>query len=85
LIALNYETKIKPTLVELDPRRIHGIITGLRDKGFGFLSSEGKTDLFFHADELRGVLFSELRLNDCVIYSVKEGQKGPIAVEIERA
>lgn len=86
LRTLNYETEVKPMLTEVGARRLHGTIARLRDTGFGFLSHIGKEkDLFFHASELRGIQFGELRMGDCVIYSVKEGPKGPVAVEIERA
>jgi len=83
LRSLKYETDIKPTLVEVDPRRMDGIIKTLNPKGFGFLSTGDEKDLFFHSSELRGVTFGELRTGDCVVYTVNEGPKGPAAVDIE--
>lgn len=86
LRALNYETEVKPTLVEVDPRWMQGTITTLTEKGFGFISRIGTAKhLFFHSNELSGVSFSELRVGDAVAYSVKEGPIGPVAVSVERA
>ena len=38
-----------------------GTIKRLTDKGFGFISTPGGTDMFFHMSNLDGVRFEELR------------------------
>ncbi len=63
-----------------------GTIKKLTDKGFGFISSEGQEkDLFFHSNSLVGVQFSELREGDEVTYEVEQSEKGPNAINVQRA
>ena len=63
-----------------------GTIKTLKDRGFGFIAREGEAkDLFFHAKELNGVTFDELRVGDRVSFEVVQGDKGPSAVNVSRA
>jgi cold shock protein len=66
---------------------MNGTIKTLRsDKGFGFIAREGETkDLFFHQSELQGVTFEELKEGDAVTFEIKDGEKGPAAVNVSRA
>ncbi len=63
-----------------------GSIKKLTDKGFGFITAEGLAkDLFFHSNSLVGVSFDELREGDAVTFDTEETQKGPSAVNVQRA
>jgi CspA family cold shock protein len=63
-----------------------GTIKTLTDRGFGFISREGETkDLFFHAKELNGVTFDQLKVGQAVSFEVEEGQKGLSAVNVQLA
>ena len=63
-----------------------GTIKKLTDKGFGFISAEGQEkDLFFHSNSLVGVQYSELHEGDQVSYEVEQSEKGPNAVNVQRA
>ncbi|MDB5238522.1 MAG: hypothetical protein JWM46_792 [Candidatus Kaiserbacteria bacterium] len=63
-----------------------GTIARLTDKGFGFIKREGmEKDLFFHAKELVGVTYDELREGDKVTFEVAESPKGPNAVKVSKA
>ena len=42
-------------------------------------------DLFFHSKDLNGVTFDELKEGDVVSFEVKQGDKGPSAVNVMRA
>ncbi len=53
--------------------------------GYGFIAREGSTDLFFHAKNLVGVTFEELHLDDVLSFEVEQGEKGPSAVNVQRA
>lgn len=54
--------------------------------GFGFITREGgEKDLFFHAKELKGVTFDELKEGDTVNFEVTQGEKGPAATNVSRA
>ena len=51
-------------------------------KGFGFIvDDESKTDLFVHATGL----IDSIREDDSVEFEVKEGKKGPNAVNVKKA
>jgi CspA family cold shock protein len=63
-----------------------GTIKTLTDRGFGFIAREGEAkDLFFHAKELSGVAFDDLKVGDAVTFEVVEGDKGPSATNVARA
>ncbi|MEK7602377.1 MAG: cold shock domain-containing protein [Patescibacteria group bacterium] len=62
-----------------------GTIARLTDRGFGFISIEGKDkDLFFHSKDLVGVAFDDLREGDKVSFEVADGPKGPNAAKVSR-
>ena len=62
-----------------------GTIKTLLDKGFGFISREGEAkDLFFHTNELKGVMFDDLKVGDQVSFEIVDGQKGPAATNVSR-
>lgn len=52
-------------------------------KGFGFISGEDGNEYFVHITGLNeGV---SLRDNDAVTFDVEEGERGPKAVNVQRA
>lgn len=54
-------------------------------EGYGFITREGSDkDLFFHANELVGVQFNELKEGDKVQFEVGESPKGPNATKVSR-
>jgi CspA family cold shock protein len=59
-----------------------GTIKRLTDKGFGFISNDSGTDLFFHMSAVEGVQFSELREGQKVSYNEGRGPKGPRAENV---
>ena len=62
-----------------------GTIARLTDRGFGFITVEGKDkDLFFHSKDLVGVAFDDLREGDKVNFEIAEGPKGPNAANVSR-
>ena len=60
-----------------------GTIKKLTDKGFGFISTGGSKDLFFHSKELQGVRFDELREGQKVSFTAGQGPKGPCAENVK--
>ena len=63
-----------------------GTIKKLTDKNFGFITrDEGGNDLFFHANNLEGVDFDQLREGDTVTFEIEETPKGNAAVNIKKA
>lgn len=64
---------------------MEGIIKRLTDRGFGFISAEGQEkDLFFHSESLVDVQFDDLREGEKVSFEIKNGEKGPAAVDVKR-
>ena len=65
---------------------MQGTIKKLTDKNFGFISQEGgDKDLFFHANELVGAEFNDLREGDAVSFEVTDTPKGQAAVQVKKA
>ena len=59
-----------------------GTIKRLTNKGFGFISTGGEKDLFFHSTNLQGVTFEELREGQKVSFTEGRGPKGPRAENV---
>jgi CspA family cold shock protein len=57
----------------------------VKDRGFGFVESDGENDLFFHHSEVQGVSIEDLREGQVVEYQVGRGQKGPCATGVRLA
>ncbi len=65
---------------------MNGVIKKKTDKGFGFIAVDGQEkDLFFHSKSLVDVTFDELQEGDKVTFDVEDSQKGPNAVNVQRA
>lgn len=62
-----------------------GKIKRLTDRGFGFIAIEGsEKDLFFHSNELKGVVFEDLKEGDKVQFEVTSSPKGDNATNVSR-
>ena len=59
-----------------------GTIKRLTDKGFGFITTGGEKDLFFHSSSLQGVSFDDLHEGQKVSYTEGRGEKGPRAENV---
>jgi CspA family cold shock protein len=64
---------------------MQGTIKKLTDKNFGFIAQDGADDLFFHANNLDGTSFDQLREGDAVTFEVEETPKGKAAVNVKKA
>ncbi len=63
-----------------------GTIARLTDKGFGFITYEGaEKDLFFHSSALVEGTFDELNEGDEVSFDTEDSEKGPRAINVQRA
>ncbi len=55
----------------------------ITDRGFGFIKTEGETDLFFHSSDLEGVEFNSLREGQEVEFEKGQGRGDrPAAVKV---
>jgi len=64
---------------------MQGTIKKLTDKNFGFIRQDGEGDLFFHANNLDGISFSDLREGDNVTFEIEKTPKGNAAVNVRKA
>ena len=64
---------------------MQGTIKKKTDKNFGFIAREGADDIFFHANNLDGVSFDQLREGDAVTFEVEKTEKGDAAVNVKKA
>jgi len=71
------------TLTARTMKMADGTIKKLTDKGFGFISTGGGNDLFFHSKALQGVSFDDLHEGQKVSFTEGRGPKGPCAENVK--
>ena len=59
-----------------------GTIKRLTEKGFGFITTGGPKDLFFHSSSVKGGGFDQLREGQKVSFNEARGEKGPCAENV---
>jgi CspA family cold shock protein len=60
-----------------------GTIKKLTDKGFGFISTGGGDELFFHSSSVQGTSFDQLREGQKVSFEEGRGPKGARAENVQ--
>ena len=55
----------------------------IKDRGYGFISSGGGKEVFFHWSQLQGIDFQTLREGQSVVYKVGLGSKGLEAMDVK--
>jgi len=61
-----------------------GTIERLTDKGFGFIKrADGEKDIFFHMNDLDGIEYDDLILDEPVSFEIKDSDKGPSAIKVK--
>lgn len=60
-----------------------GTIKKVTEKGFGFISTGGAKDLFFHNSAVQGVRFDELYEGQKVTFTEGRSPKGPCAENVK--
>ena len=55
----------------------------IRERGFGFISAEDGTEVFFHRSALQDINFDTLEEGNSVEFDSESGDKGPRAVNIK--
>ena len=60
-----------------------GTIKRITDRGFGFIDTGAREDMFFHSSAVEGVRFDELHEGQRVAYEVGQGPKGPRAEKVQ--
>ncbi len=61
-----------------------GTIERLSDRGYGFIRVQGeRKNTFFHASELHGVHFNDVKEGERVSFTLSTTDKGPAAIDVE--
>jgi CspA family cold shock protein len=55
----------------------------VRDRGFGFITADDGSDIFFHSSGVLGIPFDSLRPGQRVSFDIEAGTKGPRAVHVQ--
>ncbi|MBU9713475.1 cold-shock protein CspD [Evansella tamaricis] len=55
------------------------------EKGFGFIEREGGDDVFVHFSAIQGEGYKSLDEGQEVSFEIEEGQRGPQAVNVQKA
>ena len=75
--------KNRQVQIEENNKMAKGTIRRLmRDRGYGFITTEDGKDIFFHRTALRDLRFDSLKEGQPVEFEVEEGSRGPRAVNI---
>lgn len=59
-----------------------GTIKRLTDKGFGFIDTGARRDMFFHSSNVEGASYDELQEGQKVTFNEGQGPKGPRAENV---
>ena len=59
-----------------------GKVRLLNLRGWGFLTTPTETSVFFHASDLVGVEFQDLKVGDVLSFQQIPGEKSPVAKNI---
>ena len=55
----------------------------IQERGFGFISAEDETEVFFHRSALQDVNFDNLEEGNSVEFDLEKGPKGPRAINVK--
>ena len=55
------------------------------DRGFGFITAQDGSELFFHRSAVQGVTFDSLTAGQAVEFDIERGDKGPRAANVRLA
>ena len=61
---------------------MNGIIKKIDERGFGFITMEGRKDIFFHANDCSEGNFKDMKQGDSVSFETASSEKGPKAVNV---
>ena len=57
----------------------------IRDRGFGFITTQDGAEVFFHRNAVQGAAFDSLAEGQEVTFDTEQGEKGPRAANVRVA
>ncbi len=57
----------------------------IRDRGFGFITTQDGAEVFFHRNAVQGAAFDSLTEGQAVTFDTEQGEKGPRAANVRIA
>ena len=78
----DYRTQRRGVVKEPGPRPRGRIVRLFPERGYGFIETDGRREVYFHANAVQGVPFEKLAVGMVVDLDIEAGQKGPQAARV---
>jgi len=78
----DYRTQRRRIVKEPGPRPKGRIVRLFRDRGYGFIETDARRDVYFHAHAVHGLAFAQLAVGMVVELDIEAGNAGPQASRV---
>jgi ribosomal subunit interface protein len=78
----DYRTQRRRIVKEPGPRPKGRIVRLFRDRGYGFIETDARRDVYFHAHAVHGLAFEQLAVGMVVELDIEAGNAGPQASRV---
>ena len=78
----DYRTQHRGIVKEPGPRPKGRIVRLFRDRGYGFIETDARRDVYFHAHAVHGLAFEQLAVGMVVELDIEAGNAGPQASRV---
>jgi ribosomal subunit interface protein len=78
----DYRTQRRGVVKEPGPRPRGRIVRLFHDRGYGFIETDGRREVYFHAHAVQGMPFEKLAVGMVVDLDLEAGDKGPQAARV---
>jgi len=78
----DYRSQRRGVIKEPGPRPRGRIVRLFPDRGYGFIETDGRRDVYFHANAVQGIPFEKLAVGMVVDLDIEAGDKGPQAARV---
>jgi ribosomal subunit interface protein len=78
----DYRTQRRGVVKEPGPRPRGRIVRLFVDRGYGFIETDARREVYFHAHAVHGIPFEKLEVGMVVALDIESGNKGPQAASV---
>ena len=78
----DYRTQRRGVVKEPGPRPRGRIVRLFVDRGYGFIETDGRREVYFHAHAVHGIPFEKLAVGMVVDMDIEAGKDGPQAARV---